>query len=142
MSQLLTLFKDSETRLGVFYPKDYVVATFWSFDKAKAAFQSLRHAGVKEYEAMAAPGSDVLDYFNELRAETGIWGNLMTELSRLIGTEAKFLDEDAKAARRGAGFLVVHCTNEADAERIRKLLTPHDPLAMQWYRAGAIRCLV
>ena len=142
MSQLAGLFRESETRIGVFYPKNYVVAIFRCFDHAESARKALRRAGFTEQEAIAVPGADVLEYIAEVRAETGIWGMLMTELSRLIGTEAVFGDEDIDKAKRGAGFLVVRCEAEEEADKIRQLVVDCEPMEMQWYRAGAIRSLV
>ena len=74
------------------------MAVFKSFDDAKSALDALRHAGFADDETRAVPGSDVLDYFDELSQETGVWGWLMTELSRVIDTEAHFLDADIRAA--------------------------------------------
>jgi len=142
MSELATLFREPETSLGVFYPKHYVIATFPSFDAAKSANQALSHVGFDETESRAVPGSDLLDYFDELHAQTGFLGDLMTEFSRLIGTEASFADKDVRQARRGAGFVAAHCATEAEAERIRDIILPYDPVAVQWYRAGAIRSLI
>jgi hypothetical protein len=90
MSELGTLIKAPETSLGVFYPKDYVIATFRSYENAASANDALRRAGFTEDESRAAPGSDLLNYFEELHEHSGVWGILMTELSRLIGTEAAF----------------------------------------------------
>jgi len=50
------------------------VAVFKSFDDAKSALDALRHAGFADDETRAVPGSDVLDYFDELSQETGVWG--------------------------------------------------------------------
>jgi hypothetical protein len=107
----------------------------------------LRHAGFSEAgfgenDSKAVTGSDLLEYFDEIHEQTGVWGSLMTELSRLIGTEAVFADNDRKQARHGAGFLAVHCSTEAKAEKIRKILQPFEPVCMQWYWAGAIRSLI
>ena len=142
MSELATLFREQETSLGVFYPKNYVIATFHSFDAATSANEALRRAGLGEDESRAVPGGELLDYFDEMHEYTGVLGSLMTELSRLIGTEAAFEDNDRRQARRGAGFVVAHCSTEIEAERIRKIVQPFDPVAMQWYWAGAIRSLI
>jgi hypothetical protein len=142
MSELAGLFQEQETRLGVFYPTGYVVAVFRSLGEAKSAHEVLCRAGFPRDEARAVPGSDVLDYFEELSAQTGIWGLLMTEFSRAIDTEASFQDKDIKAAKRGAGFLVIHSETEERAERIHGILAGCGPLAMQWYGPGAVHSLV
>ncbi len=142
MSQLATLFKESDTRLGVFYPKKYIIATFPSFGAALKAHDALMRAGFKEEELRAVPGSEVLEFFEEVREHTGIWGDFMTQLSRFIGTEAAFVDNDVELAQRGAGFVAVYCEDEPESRRIHDLMLPFEPLAMQWYLSGAIRSLV
>ena len=142
MSQLASLLKDSDTRLGVFYPKKYIIATFPSYGDAVAAHDALRHAGFAEQEIRAVPGSDVLDFFEEVREHTGIWGDFMTQLSRFIGTEAAFADNDIRLARRGAGFVAVYCGDETEAQRIRDLMIPFQPMGIQWYLNSGIRSLV
>ncbi len=104
--------------------------------------RALRRAGFTENESRAVPGSDLLDYFTEMHQHSGMWGSVMTELSRLIGTEAAFEDNDARQARQGAGFVAVHCSTEAEAQRIHCIVKPFDPIAMQWYWSGAIRSLI
>ena len=141
-NELSTLFKGSETRLRVFYPKKHIIATFPSLDNAISARYILRTAGFRSDEVRAVSGEEMLHFFRDLRMRTGLLGDLMTEFSRLIGTEASFFDRDVWEARHGAGFLAVPCLDEQEADRIRKLLTPLDPSAMQWYRMGAVWSLV
>jgi hypothetical protein len=142
MSLLSAFFKGSETCLGVFYPKRYIIVTFSSFESASLAERALRATGFLPDEVQAVSGGEMLNFFRELRARTGLLGGLMTELSRFIGTEASFLDRDVWEARHGAGFLAVHCSTEREAGHIRGLLTPLHPSAMQWYRTGAVCSLV
>jgi|HubBroStandDraft_1064217.scaffolds.fasta_scaffold92367_2 hypothetical protein len=142
MSELAELFQEQETRMGVFYPTGYVVAVFRSLDQAKSAHQIVCRAGFTQADARAVPGSDVLDYFDELSAQTGIWGLVMTEFSKAIDTEASFQEKDIKVAKRGAGFLVIRSETEEEAERIRGILAGSGPLAMQWYGPGAVYSLV
>jgi hypothetical protein len=84
----------------------------------------------------------MLHFFSELPVRTGLLGDLMTEFSRFIGTEASFFDRDVWEARHGAGFLAVHCSTEQEADQIREILTPLRPAAMQWYWMGVVRSLV
>jgi WD40 repeat protein len=142
MSELAKLFHEQETRLGVFYPTHYVVAVFRSLEMAQSACNALVDAGFSKDEARAVPGSDVLEYFDELSEQTGIWGLLMTEFSRVIDTEASFVDKDIHAARRGAGFLIVGCGTQEEAEHIHGLVAESEPIAMQWYSTGAVHSLV
>jgi hypothetical protein len=141
-NELSTLFKGSETRLGVFYPKKYIIATFPALENAISARYILRTAGFGSDEVRAVSGEEMLHFFHDLRMRTGLLGELMTVLSRFIGTEASFFDRDVWEARHGAGFLAAPCVSELDANRIRELLTPLCPSAMQWYRMGAVWSLV
>ena len=136
------LFKGSETYLGVFYPKKYIIATFPTFETAVSAKRALRAIGVSPDEVRAVSGWEMLHFFSELRMRSGPLGVLMTGFSRLIGTEASFVDRDVWEARHGAGFVAVHCSTEREADRIRKVLTPMHPAAMQWYRTGGVHSLV
>ena len=142
MDRLSTLFKGSETWLGVFYPRRCIIATFQSFESAISAKQALRATGLRPDEISAVSGGEMLRFFGELRARTGLLGDLMTGFSRLIGTEASFFDRDIWEASHGAGFLAVHCSTERMADRVRELVMPLHPTAMQWYRTTAVDSLV
>jgi hypothetical protein len=141
-NELSTLFKGSETWLGVFYPKQHIIATFPSLENAISARYILRTAGFRSDEVRAISGEEMLQFLRDLRVRTGLVGDLMTAFSRLIGTEAIFFDRDVWEARHGAGFLAVPCLAEQEADRIRELLAPFDPSAMQWYRVGSVWSLV
>ena len=140
--QLATLFQGSETWLGVFYPRKYIIATFSSFDTAMSGKQALRAAGLRPDELRAVSGSEMLHFFHEMQVRNGLLGDLMTEFSRVIGAEAGFFDRDVWQARHGAGFLAVHCSTQKEADHIRQQLTPLHPVAMQWYRMAAVQSLV
>jgi hypothetical protein len=66
----------------------------------------------------------------------------MTEVSRMLGTEAELVDNYRTWARRGAGFLIVNSPSEAAAETIVEFLKPLHPIAVQWFLSGAIRHMV
>ena len=142
MAALTSFFKESESSLGVFYPKHYVIATFRTFAGSEKAAQALRGAGFGEDEVLAVPGADILKYFQEFRANSGLWSGVMTMLSRGFGTEQVFADDDIQRARAGAGFLAVHCPEEAEKLCVRALLTPLEPIAMHCYAAGGVESLV
>jgi hypothetical protein len=142
MDQLSTLFDGSETWLGVFYPRKHIITTFPSFEIAISAKHALRATGFRRGELRAVSGGEMLRFLRELRARTGFLGDLMTEFSRLIGTEAIFLDRDIWEAKHGAGFLAVRCSTERVAEHIRERVRPLHPTAMQWYRTRAVWSLI
>jgi hypothetical protein len=142
MNHLSTLFKGSETRLRIFYPKKYIIATFRSFEISESAYHALRGVGFHGEEISAVSGVEMLKFFYDLRVRTGLLGVVMTGLSRLIGTEANFADRDIWEAQHGAGFLAVHCSSQNEADFIRQRLTPLGPVSMQWYCIGGVQSLV
>ena len=141
-ADLFAFFKGAKTSLGVFYPWLYVIATFPSFELAKAAGDRLRQAGLRADEVMAVTGEEMLKFFDQLRTETSLFGALMEGLSRVIATEAAFVEADIRRASEGAGFLAIYHPDEADTQRLRELLAPLEPISMHWYRRGSIESLI
>lgn len=141
MTALTAFFKESDSSLGVFYPKHYLIATFRTFAATEQAAQALRGAGFGEDEVLAIPGSGILAYFEDFRKHSGLWAGVMTMLSRGFGTEQVFADDDVHNAQAGAGFLAVYSPREAEKELIHALLTPFEPLAMHWYAPGGVESL-
>ena len=127
---------------GVFYPTKFIVAMFPSFDSAKAAESALEGAGFTDDEVLAAPAVEVLRFFEELRLRAGLWEEMMEGLSRAFGTEAVFVANDVKWARKGAAFLAVYDPLEAESSRIRELVAPFEPISMQRYATGSIESLI
>jgi hypothetical protein len=142
MTTLTNFFKESDSTLGVFYPKHYIIATFPTYAAAQLAAQALRGAGFGEDDMVAIPGAEILQFFEEFRANSSLWAGVMSVLSRAFGTEQAFVDADVQRAQAGAGFLAVYSPEEAQASRIRALLEPFKPKAMHWYLAGGVECLV
>jgi hypothetical protein len=142
MTTLTSFFKESDSSLGVFYPKHYIIATFPTFEAAKQAGHALRCIGFAEDEILAIPGAEVLQFFEEFRANCGLWAGVMTVLSRAFGTEQTFADVDVQRAQAGAGFLAIYSPNEAQVFRIRTLVEPFEPKAMHWYFSGGVESLI
>jgi hypothetical protein len=140
MNELATFFQEPSETLGVFYPKHYVIATFPSFEMAGKASHALRSEGF--YQSLAVPGTDALEFFEDLRAQHGLWGEVMTEFSRFIDTEATLMDKDIQRARRGAGFVAVHSQNELETKRVRDIIEPFEPISVHWYLPTGIQSMV
>jgi hypothetical protein len=81
-STLWSFFSTSDTSFGIFYPKQHIVAIFRTFEVAQPAVAGLRTSGFEEDEMLAAPGSEMLKFFTELRLQAGLWADLMASLSR------------------------------------------------------------
>ena len=139
---LSEFFHGADVSLGIFYPKKHVVAVFRSLGLARAGYRALCDAGFRIGEAVAVPGDEVEKFLDDLRVHRHLWADLMTELSRLLDTEASLVDRYTQWARHGSGFLVAYSPTEADAERVSALLQPFDPIAMHWFTASSIRHLV
>jgi hypothetical protein len=142
MTTRTSFFKESDSRLGVFYPEHYIIATFRTFAMTQQAAQALRGAGFTQDDVLAIPASGILEYFEEFRSQSGLWAGVMTMLSRAFGTEQVFADADVASARAGDGFLAIYSPSQADKSRILALVTPFEPVAMHWYSPGGIECLV
>ena len=139
-TELYRFFHGSATTLGVFYPTHYIFGSFPSLENAKKAAKTLQSAGF--VETVVASSAETYRFMNEIRCDVGLWGALMASISRFFGTEEVFADITIAKAEEGAAFLAVYCRREEHADRIRDLIMPFEPLAMQLYLPGGIRSLV
>ena len=140
MSKLSVFFQDSSTQVDTFYPGQCLVAVFPDLAAAERARKSLHDAG-SHLEVVSASGDELLQFAESQRLNTGLWGTLMTELSRGLGTGAMYSDQDLDAASKGAGFVVVHCPTDEVKAGVWTLLKPTNPLAARYYGAGGIEHL-
>ena len=99
--ELYRFFHGSGTRLGVFYPTHYIFAAFPSFQAARNAAGKLAEVGFSRDELVAVPAAETLQFFDEMRADVGLWGVLMASLSRFFGTEEVFADIDICKSQEG-----------------------------------------
>jgi hypothetical protein len=138
---IANFFKESPASLGVFYPTHYIIAAFPKFESSERAAQALRCEGFSSDEVLAIPGSEVLEFFREFRAHSGLAAGVMAMLSRVFGTEQIFADDDVQMARDGAGFVAVFSPTEADEKRIASTIKPYQPIAIHWYRTGGVETI-
>jgi hypothetical protein len=138
MSLLTGFFKESDTQLGVFYPKHYLIAVFHDSRAARQAVKELWAAGFAEDEAIAVAGQEFVDLAKE---ETGPGNFVMQALSRFFATEQKTHDTDISRAQHGAGFVAVHCLSDASKEEAWGMLQPQVPLAARYYGSAGIEHL-
>jgi hypothetical protein len=138
MSSLTGFFKESDTQLGVFYPKHYLIAVFPDSRVAQQAVKELWTAGFARDEAVAVAGQEFMDLAKE---ETGPANFVMQALSRFFATEQKTHDADLERAQHGAAFVAVHCLNEESKQRAWAMLQPSGPLAARYYSAAGIEHL-
>ena len=138
MSLLTGFFKESDTQLGVFYPKHYLIAVFRDSRAAQQAVKELWTAGFAQDEAIAVAGQEFVDLAKE---ETGPGNFVMQALSRFFATEQKTHDSDLDRAHRGAGFVAVHCPTEDSKLSAWAVLEPAGPLAARYYGTAGIEHL-
>jgi len=138
MSLLTGFFKESDTQLGVFYPKHYLIAVFRDSRAAQKAVQDLWTAGFAQDEAIAVAGQEFVDLAKE---ETGPGNFVMQALSRFFATEQMTHDSDLDRAKHGAGFVAVHCPTEESKHTAWSMLQPEGPLAARYYSAAGIEHL-
>src|SRR3984957_20303457 len=106
MSLLTGFFKESDTQLGVFYPKHYLIAVFRDSRAAQQAVTEVWTAGFAQDEAIAVAGQEFVDLAKE---ETGPGNFVMQALSRFFATEQKTHDADLKRGNKGSGRLEGEC---------------------------------
>jgi hypothetical protein len=133
VSVLAQFFKGSETQMGVFAPRGYVVALFPDLIAATKAERNLLDAGFPPDEIIAVPGDDVVALVKEHASHCGVGTFLMQALSRMFETEEVYADHDFKLASRGAGFLAVHAASDAQRHRAWKLIEPANPIVARHY---------
>jgi hypothetical protein len=139
-SELYRFFHGAPTTFGVFYPTHYIFASFHVFQDAKNAAHALQAAGYGR--VIASSAAETLRFMNEIRGDVGLWGAMMASISRFFGTEEVFADKDLAEARIGAGFLAAYCPRQEEADHIRDLVAPFDPLTMQLYLPDGIQTLI
>lgn len=137
--RLDAFFHGGDVKFGVFYPTKHVVAVFPSIKAAEAGAKALSLSGFELWEVIAVPGIEVRRFLEEIREHHTLWSALMSEFSRIIDTEANLVDDYARWARLGAGFLIARSATVEEAEGIFERVKPLDPLAVHWFMPGYIR---
>lgn len=140
MSRLSTFFQDADTELGIFYPTHHLLAAFPDLAAADRAKAALSQAGRMD-EVISVSGEEAVRFAEDHLLNDGFWGVVMTELSRLMGTEALYADKDLAAAKKGAAFIAVHCPTEEAKIEAWKVLERTHPLVARYYSASGIEHL-
>jgi hypothetical protein len=138
MCLLSSFFKESDTQLGIFYPKHYLIAVFRSLENAQRAVAKLRRAGFEEDDVIAVEGREVIQLEKE---ETGPGNFLMQSLSRFFATEQMSHDHDLHLAQQGAAFVAVHAPTEEDKNEAWIVVEQEAPIAARYYANDGIEHL-
>jgi hypothetical protein len=141
MSRLSTFFEGADVEFGVFYPKHCLLAVFENLAEADRAKEGLTRAGFAREDVLSVSGEDVVRFAEDHLLKDGLWGVMMTELSRMFGTEALYADKDLAAAKKGAAFLAVHCPTDEIKIKAWKALESRDPIVARYYSFGGIEHL-
>jgi hypothetical protein len=141
VSVLCDFFQGSETHLGVFAPRHYLIALFPDAVAAHRAERNLLYAGFPEHQVIAAHGADVVELVKEHARHCSLGALLMQELSRMFETEEVYADHDLELASRGAGFLAVHAPHQPQKQEAWKLIEPANPLVARYYSLGGVEHL-
>jgi hypothetical protein len=143
MTTVSSFFKnEAGESFGVFYPTDYLVATFSSYDLANDARDLLQKNGLKPDEVLVIKGEDFLELEEKAHEDASLWSRLTARISRIVGTEELHLDHDLQNARAGAAFLAVYCPTQEEGQRIFGLLKHLGPLSMRRYSPYTIDRMV
>lgn len=141
LSRLSTFFQGTETRFGIFYPHNYVVAVFPTYESAQHAEAKMRQWGATPDEVIAVPGEDVVEWTEENLVRSGLWTVLMRELSKIFATEEIYHESDLEHAKRGAGFLAVYSPTEKAKRDAWTIIRDFRPIAVRHYSAGGVHHL-
>lgn len=141
MSRLSTFFQGSDVEFGVFYPKHCLLAVFENSAEADRAKKGLIGAGFALENVISVSGEEVVRFAKDHLLKDGLWGLMMTELSRIFGTEAVYADKDLAAAKKGAAFVAVYCPTAEVKTAAWKALQPRHPIVARYYSFGGIEHL-
>jgi hypothetical protein len=142
MSKMTDCFAGSSSSFGVLYPMHYVLALVPSGDAAVEAGKALLAAGFPEGDVVEFAPDVFVKLVEAHRANKGLWSEFMEALSRVVGTEAAYIDLDLDLARGGAGAVAVHAESEEAKALAREVLMRSKPLAMRYYAHLSIEVYV
>ncbi len=133
MSELTQHFSGSASSFGVLYPMHHFLALLPDQAAAAAAAKELMAAGFPESDVVEFPPEEFVNLVEAHRENKGLWTHFLESLSRVVGTEATYIDLDLALARGGAAALAVHAEEESAKQRALEILTRWNPLAMRYY---------
>lgn len=141
MSRLLDFFDGDAESFGFFYPRNYAVLGFDTLEHAREAQKLLESAGFGERELLLASGQEVLETYRQIREDTGFWDRFKRALTKSVGTEYDYVQEDVVLAEKGGAFLVAYCPTTLEGERMRRFAARLKPALARRYTTMAIEDL-
>lgn len=143
MTNISHFFKhDAEQSFGVFYPTNYLVSTFPSYEVAVRAKEELEKNGVPADDILVLRGEEFVALEERAHEDASLWSRITSRISKVVGTEELHLEYDLNHARSGAAFLALHCPTQEEGQHIYNLLKHLAPLSMRRYSPYTIDRLV
>lgn len=141
MKKRWDFFKKSDSSFGLFYPLHYVVAGFDTEAHADRAAEAFRSDGFADDDVATASGDFVVRKV-ESQDDANWLDQVKTRISEFIGTEAGYIDDDLRLARRGGAFLFVYTPDQDSRDRaMAQLQRAHPIFARRYLRAGIERLM-
>jgi len=94
-----------------------------------------------EDDVIAVPSEDVIRHADEHLHKDGFLGFLMRPISRALGTEAVYEDQDLNLIGNGAAMLAVHSPDEKSKRAAWERIEPFQPLVARHYALSGIEHL-
>ncbi|WP_313916941.1 hypothetical protein [Tahibacter sp.] len=134
-------FKEGDHSFGMFYPRHYIVAGFENHAQAEAAERDLLGLGFGTDDVRAATGDFVATEL-ESTDDASFLDKLKIQISKAVGTEAGYIEDDLELARSGGGFVFVYVPTDEDSARAMAALEPLQPVFARRYLPMAIERLI
>lgn len=142
MGELKFEYEEGDTPFGIFHPTGYIIAAFESLDIAKQAAEELLKSDFESDKVQAASASQVKNSIEQGHPADSTFEKLKQTLSKTLGSEGFFWDEDLRLAEQGAGFISLYCSDGEQARAAAAILSKFSPLSMRRYRSFAIEDLM
>ncbi|MCE5234083.1 MAG: hypothetical protein ABFC67_00620 [Mizugakiibacter sp.] len=141
MKQRWAFFKEADRSFGLFYPRHYVVAGFDTYERAQTVARQFIEAGFAHDDVAAATGPFVAQRLESRRSANWLQ-RIEASIAEAVGTEAGYIEDDLKLARRGGAFLFVYVPDAAAGKRARLLLRRSHPVYARRYHPLGIERLI
>ena len=111
-----SLFKGHDTRFGIFYTTNFIIAVFDSYETAKRASEIMLSAGYSEDEVDAVPSEYIIADIEKGTKNATLIKRVQQRITRHFGSDATFWADDLKWARGSS-----RCTAQRSTKRIVSL---------------------
>jgi hypothetical protein len=130
--------KTQEESFGIFYPKDYIVATFKTQEQIDQAVAALAQAGYTGDNVLPFTSEEVLARHAQEEADMDGWERFKSKVGSVFGDESHFLQQSLDLARDGYQFILIYAPDETDEARVGQALVTLMPQSVRKYNELAI----